>query len=68
MACNYSTMESFMVHVFHFSDVDKLYNLVMILLGFYVQYVVQNVFDSEFYSLGKTDYLLREKRIHIWEI
>ena len=55
--------KSFMVHVLQFSDVDKLYNLVKLLLGFYVLYAVQNVFDSEFYGLGKTNYLLFESLV-----
>jgi hypothetical protein len=42
------------------SDVDKLFNLVMILLGFYILYAIQNVFDSTFYGLGKTNYMLFE--------
>ena len=50
----------FMANVLQFSDVDKLYNLVMILLGFYVLYALQNVFDCEFYGLGKTNYMLFE--------
>lgn len=32
----------------------------MVLLGFYVLYTLQNVFDSEFYGLGKTNYMLFE--------
>ncbi|MBQ7881742.1 MAG: multidrug transporter [Treponema sp.] len=52
--------KSFMTNVLQFSDVDKLYKLVMILLGFYVLYALQNVFDSEFYGLGKTNYMLFE--------
>ena len=50
----------FMSNVLQFSDVDKLYNLVMLLLGFYVLYALQNVFDCEFYGLGKTNYMLFE--------
>ena len=53
----------FMTHVLQFSDVDKLYDLVKLLLGFYVLYAVQNVFDSEFYGLGKTNYLLFESLV-----
>lgn len=49
-----------MSNVLQFTDVDKLYNLVMILLGFYVLYALQNVFDCEFYGLGKTNYMLFE--------
>ena len=50
----------FMAHVLGFTDVDKLYELVLILVGFYVLYAIQNVFDSTFYGLGKTNYMLFE--------
>jgi hypothetical protein len=50
----------FMAHVLNFSDVDKLFELVMVLLGFYMLYAFQNVFDSTFYGLGKTNYMLFE--------
>ena len=49
-----------MAHVLNFNDVDKLFELVMCLLGFYVLYAFQNVFDSTFYGLGKTNYMLFE--------
>lgn len=50
----------FMKYVLNFNEVDKLFNLVMVLIGFYVLYAVQNVFDSTFYGLGKTNYMLFE--------
>ncbi len=50
----------FMIHILGFSDVDKLFNLVMVLVGFYILYAVQNVFDATFYGLGKTNYMLFE--------
>ena len=50
----------FMTHVLNFTDVDKLFDLVLLLVGFYVLYAVQNVFDSTFYGLGKTNYMLFE--------
>ena len=50
----------FMTHVLGFTDVDKLFDLVLLLVGFYVLYGVQNVFDSTFYALGKTNYMLFE--------
>ena len=50
----------FMTYVLNFSDVDKLFELVMVLLGFYMLYAFQNVFDSTFYGLGKTNYMLFE--------
>ncbi len=50
----------FMTHVLNFSEVDKLFELVIVLLGFYMLYAFQNVFDSTFYGLGKTNYMLFE--------
>ena len=50
----------FMVNVLQFTDVDKLFDLVLLLAGFYVLYAIQNVFDSTFYGLGKTNYMLLE--------
>lgn len=53
----------FMTHVLCFTDVDKLFELVLLLVGFYVLYAIQNVFDSTFYGLGKTNYMLFESVI-----
>ena len=50
----------FMLNVLNYQDVDKLFSLVMVLLGFYIFYAFQNVFDSTFYGLGKTHYMLFE--------
>lgn len=50
----------FMQYILNFDDVDKLFELVMVLLGFYVLFAVQNVFDSTFYGRGKTNYMLFE--------
>ena len=50
----------FMTHILCFTDVDKLFELVLLLVGFYVLYAIQNVFDSTFYGLGKTNYMLFE--------
>ncbi len=50
----------FMTHVLGFAEVDKLFDLVLLLVGFYVLYAVQNVFDATFYGLGKTNYMLFE--------
>ena len=52
--------KSFMFNILLFDDVDKLYNLVIILIGFYVLYAYQNVFDATFYGMGKTNYMLFE--------
>lgn len=50
----------FMAHVLGFDEVDKLFGLVLLLVGFYALYAVQNVFDSTFYGMGKTEYMLFE--------
>ena len=50
----------FMQNVLQFTDVDKLFKLVMILIAFYILFAFQNVFDSTFYGLGKTHYMLFE--------
>ena len=50
----------FMIHVLGYSDVDKLFELVMVLFFFYVLYAFQNVFDATFYGRGRTDYMLFE--------
>lgn len=50
----------FMANVLQFNDVDKLFELVMVLLGFYVIFAFQNVFDAIFYGIGKTNYMLFE--------
>lgn len=50
----------FMQHVLRFQDVDKLFHLVLTLLGFYVMFAFQNVFDATFYGRGKIAYMLFE--------
>ncbi|NMA15994.1 MAG: multidrug transporter [Erysipelotrichia bacterium] len=50
----------FMSNILGFNDVEKLFNLVLVLIGFYVLFAFQNVFDATFYGLGKTHYMLFE--------
>ena len=50
----------FIANILQFADVDKLFELVLVLVGFYILYAFQNVFDSIFYGLGKTSYMLFE--------
>ncbi|SOB92487.1 MATE family Na+-driven efflux transporter [Pseudobutyrivibrio ruminis] len=50
----------FMHYVLGFDEVEKLFGLVMVLLGFYVLYAYQNIFDATFYGRGKTEYMLLE--------
>lgn len=50
----------FMIYVLGFNDVIKLFNLVLLLMGFYIFYAFQNIFDAIFYGFGKTNYMLFE--------
>lgn len=50
----------FMKYVLNYTDIEKLFKLVIILLGSYIFFAIQNVFDSTFYGLGKTNYMLFE--------
>ena len=50
----------FMSNILAFEEVDKLFELVLALVGFYVFFAFQNIFDSTFYGLGKTNYMLLE--------
>lgn len=50
----------FMRIILGYSEVDKLFKLVMVLFVFYVLYAFQNVFDATFYGRGKTKYMLFE--------
>lgn len=54
------TYKPFMQYVLNYNDVDKLFELVMVLFGFYMLYAIQNVCDNTFYGLGKTHYMLFE--------
>lgn len=48
----------FMANVLQFSDVDKLFNLALTLIGFYVFFAVQNMLNAVFYGRGKTQLVL----------
>lgn len=49
-----------MTYVLQYEEVEKLFSLVLLLLGFYMLYAFQNVFDATFYGLGKTQYMVFE--------
>ena len=53
----------FMTNILGFSDVEKLFRIVILLIGFYVLYAFQNVFDATFYGLAKTQYMLFESAV-----
>ncbi|MCR4692725.1 MAG: multidrug transporter [Firmicutes bacterium] len=50
----------FMRYILGFSDVEKLFELIMILFVPYIFYAFQNIFDCTFYGRGKTNYMLFE--------
>ena len=50
----------FLRYVLNFGETEKLFELVMLLLGSYVFFAFQNVFDMTFYGRGKTKYMLLE--------
>ena len=52
--------KSFMSNFLGISNVEKVFYLVLILMISYVFYAFQNIFDSIFYALGKTEYMLFE--------
>lgn len=47
-----------MLHILNFKEVDKLFDLVLLLSGFYIFFALQNVVDSIFYGIGKIQYIL----------
>lgn len=53
----------FMKNVLNYNEVDKLYELVMLLYVFFIFYSIQNVCDSTFYGNGKTNYMLFESAV-----
>lgn len=52
-----------MTYILGFNDVNKLFYLVLLLLISYVFFAIQNIFDSTFYGLGKTQYMLFESLV-----
>ena len=48
----------FMSIILHYSNVDTLFNLILLLLGFYILFAFQNICDATFYGMGKTNYMI----------
>lgn len=55
--------KGFMLHILNFKEVDKLFDLVLLLSGFYIFFALQNVVDSIFYGIGKIQYILWQSLI-----
>ena len=55
--------KGFMLHILNFKEVDKLFDLALLLSGFYIFFALQNVVDSIFYGIGKIQYILWQSLI-----
>lgn len=53
----------FLNHVMNIPDYEKVFSLVLIQLIFYIIFAYNNVMDSTFYGVGKTDYMLWQSLI-----
>ncbi|HAS6193154.1 TPA: multidrug transporter [Vibrio vulnificus] len=50
--------EVFILHVMGVSNADEVSRLVYVMVGFYVVFALNNVIDSYFYGIGRTDLML----------
>ncbi|MGF1689048.1 multidrug transporter [Photobacterium japonica] len=50
--------ELFITHIMGIDKADEIISLTMLLVGFYVVFAFNNVIDSYFYGLGRTDLIL----------
>ena len=53
----------FLELVMNVSEFEKVYSLVLLQLGFYIVFAYNNVMDSTFYGVGRTDYMLYQSLI-----
>lgn len=55
--------QPFLEVVMNVSNYEQVFNLVLIMIGFYVVFAFNSVIDSMFYGLGKTNYMLYQSLI-----
>ena len=55
--------KSFIANVMGINDYQPIYNLAILMLGFYVVFALNNVIDSYFYGIGRTDLMLYQSLI-----
>lgn len=55
--------ESFVHNILGISNASEVIHLVMIMIGFYVVFALNNVIDSYFYGIGRTDLMLYQSLI-----
>lgn len=53
----------FLNHVMNIGDYEKVFSLIMIQLVFYIIFSYNNIMDSTFYGVGRTDYMLWQSLI-----
>lgn len=53
----------FLGTIMNVADYEKVFYLVLIQLGFYIIFAYNNVMDSTFYGVGRTDYMLYQSLI-----
>ncbi|WP_299667847.1 MATE family Na+-driven efflux transporter [uncultured Psychromonas sp.] len=53
----------FIADVMGINDYQSIYNLAILMLGFYVIFALNNVIDSYFYGIGRTDLMLYQSLI-----
>lgn len=55
--------KAFIADVMGISDYQSIYNFAISMLGFYVVFALNNVIDSYFYGIGRTDLMLYQSLI-----
>lgn len=53
----------FLQHVMNIGDYEKVFTLVVIQVVFYIVFAYNNIMDSTFYGVGRTDYMLWQSLI-----
>lgn len=53
----------FLQHVMNIGDYVKVFDIVLVQVIFYIVFAYNNVMDSTFYGVGKTDYMLYQSLI-----
>jgi Na+-driven multidrug efflux pump len=53
----------FLQHVMNIGDYVKVFDIILIQVIFYIVFAYNNVMDSTFYGVGKTDYMLYQSLI-----
>jgi Na+-driven multidrug efflux pump len=53
----------FLQHVMNIGDYAKVFDIILVQVIFYIVFAYNNVMDSTFYGVGKTDYMLYQSLI-----